>query len=253
MFAAITSSATAGSDNANSSSPIGSPSYDLGEGGDIASLAFIVMMEASKSAQADLESIMNGVKAINQTKDGWRAALAGANAAAATAGDPCKGPTASAFRQCIQALKRKMSRMEIASLDLMRASVSNAQGELMHLRDALQQAPQEVDRMRRKLPPPARPLPPSPCRGWNAGFWKDCVAALTTSLAGNLPDSASESDVRRAADALKQEIDSMSEMSEMTSLRLQMAMDRLSKLMTTLSNILRKISDTEQAITQNLK
>jgi hypothetical protein len=36
-------------------------------------------------------------------------------------------------------------------------------------------------------------------------------------------------------------------------LRLQMAMDRMSKMMTTLGNVLKKISDTSQSITQNLK
>jgi len=36
-------------------------------------------------------------------------------------------------------------------------------------------------------------------------------------------------------------------------LRLQIAMDRMSKMMSTLSNILKKASDTAQAITQNLK
>lgn len=45
----------------------------------------------------------------------------------------------------------------------------------------------------------------------------------------------------------------MSEMGEMESLRLQMAMDRLSKMMSTLSNLLKKTSDTANAITQNLK
>lgn len=48
-------------------------------------------------------------------------------------------------------------------------------------------------------------------------------------------------------------LDSLSEMGEMESLRLQMAMDRQSKMMSTLSNILKKISDTAQSITQNLK
>jgi hypothetical protein len=52
---------------------------------------------------------------------------------------------------------------------------------------------------------------------------------------------------------LKQQLDSMSELGETESLRLQMAMDRLSKLMTTLSNVLKKISDTADAITRNLK
>ena len=43
------------------------------------------------------------------------------------------------------------------------------------------------------------------------------------------------------------------ELSEMEQLRLQMAMDRLAKMMSTLSNILKKISDTASQITQNLK
>jgi hypothetical protein len=55
------------------------------------------------------------------------------------------------------------------------------------------------------------------------------------------------------ADTAKSDLDSMSEMGEMESLRLQMAMDRMSKLMSTLSNLLKKISDTCQSITQNWK
>jgi hypothetical protein len=54
-------------------------------------------------------------------------------------------------------------------------------------------------------------------------------------------------------EAMKSKLDSLSEMGEMESLRLQMAMDRLSKLMSTLSNILKKFSDTQQTITANLK
>jgi len=47
--------------------------------------------------------------------------------------------------------------------------------------------------------------------------------------------------------------DSLSEMGEMESLRLQMAMDRLSKMMSTLSNVLQKIEETQAGITQNIK
>ena len=54
-------------------------------------------------------------------------------------------------------------------------------------------------------------------------------------------------------DAIKQDLDSKSELSELESLRLQMAMDRLSKMMSTLSNLLKKISDTSSGIAQNLK
>lgn len=45
----------------------------------------------------------------------------------------------------------------------------------------------------------------------------------------------------------------MNEMSEMTSLRLQMMMDRRSKLMSTLSNLMKKTSDTQKSLIQNLK
>ena len=54
-------------------------------------------------------------------------------------------------------------------------------------------------------------------------------------------------------ESMKNDLDSMSEMGETESLRLQMAMDRLSKMMSTLSNILKKVSDTQQSIIQNLK
>jgi len=54
-------------------------------------------------------------------------------------------------------------------------------------------------------------------------------------------------------DQMRAELDSMSEMGETESLRLQMAMDRMSKMMSTLSNLLKKISDTQNAIVQNIK
>ncbi|HEU4532920.1 MAG TPA: hypothetical protein VFS00_02335 [Polyangiaceae bacterium] len=60
-------------------------------------------------------------------------------------------------------------------------------------------------------------------------------------------------DLVRTIGAMKNEIDSLSEMGEMESLRLQMAMDRMSKMMSTLSNILKKISDTGSTIIQNMK
>lgn len=59
--------------------------------------------------------------------------------------------------------------------------------------------------------------------------------------------------LRAIREELKNDLDSMSEMGEMESLRLQMAMDRLSKLMSTLSNILKKLSDTQSSIVSNIK
>jgi Arc/MetJ-type ribon-helix-helix transcriptional regulator len=54
-------------------------------------------------------------------------------------------------------------------------------------------------------------------------------------------------------DDLRDKLDSLSEVSEMESLRLQMIMDRRSKMIQTLSNIMKKMSDTSQSTTQNLK
>ncbi len=48
-------------------------------------------------------------------------------------------------------------------------------------------------------------------------------------------------------------LDSVSGLSEMMSLRLQMIMERRSKIIQTLSNILKKISQTSEAIIQNIK
>ena len=76
---------------------------------------------------------------------------------------------------------------------------------------------------------------------------------MKVELTGNLPDANSQAIVDAQLDAIKQSLDSMSELGETESLRLQMAMDRMSKLMSTLSNILKKISDTSNSIAQNLK
>ena len=65
--------------------------------------------------------------------------------------------------------------------------------------------------------------------------------------------AAGKPDVDCARETVKNTLDSMSEMGEMESLRLQMAMDRMSKMMSTLSNLLKKISDTASDITQNIK
>jgi putative addiction module CopG family antidote len=60
-------------------------------------------------------------------------------------------------------------------------------------------------------------------------------------------------DLHLALETVTTHLDDLSEMGEMESLRLQMAMDRMSKLMSTLSNLLKKMSETSSAIVQNLK
>jgi hypothetical protein len=53
--------------------------------------------------------------------------------------------------------------------------------------------------------------------------------------------------------AKSQQLDGMNEMSEMTSLRLQMTMDRRSKFISTLSQMMKKISTTQDTLVQNMK
>lgn len=67
--------------------------------------------------------------------------------------------------------------------------------------------------------------------------------------AGKMTDAQ----IDAAVEALKNQRDSISQMGEMDSLQLQQAMDRMSKAMSTLSNIMKKSSETSQTIIQNLK
>lgn len=63
----------------------------------------------------------------------------------------------------------------------------------------------------------------------------------------------SKANMRGQVSAMKGKIDSMSEMNEMQSMRLQMAMQRKSQMESTLSNILKKQEETSSAIVNNIK
>ena len=56
-----------------------------------------------------------------------------------------------------------------------------------------------------------------------------------------------------ALETVTSHLDSLSELSEVLQLRLQMAMERWQRAMSTLSNLLKKVSETSSAIIQNLK
>ncbi|MCG3153246.1 MAG: hypothetical protein GEEBNDBF_02557 [bacterium] len=53
--------------------------------------------------------------------------------------------------------------------------------------------------------------------------------------------------------SLKKKLDSVSRNNEMDALRLQITLDRMSRMMTTISNLLKKVADTQEEITQNIK
>ena len=52
---------------------------------------------------------------------------------------------------------------------------------------------------------------------------------------------------------IQSNVDGLNELSEMTSLRLQMTMDRRSKFISTLSQMMKKISTTQDTLVQNIK
>ena len=61
------------------------------------------------------------------------------------------------------------------------------------------------------------------------------------------------SGLKSLLDNIKGNLDGMNEMSEATSLRLQMTMDRRSKFIETLSNMMKKMSTTQETLVQNIK
>jgi hypothetical protein len=80
------------------------------------------------------------------------------------------------------------------------------------------------------------------------------VNNTVNNLQTRLEESHSTSaDIDKLIEETKQHLNSLSEMGEMESLRMQMAMDRLSKLMSTLSNLLKKASEASADIVRNLK
>lgn len=87
------------------------------------------------------------------------------------------------------------------------------------------------------------PVPDAESRG---GFQVAVISLVDDKI-------VSKAQLEAAADAIRNELDSMSELGEMESLRLQLAMDRMSKFMSALSNLLNKVSDTSEGIIDNLK
>ncbi len=119
-------------------------------------------------------------------------------------------------------------------------------------KEQLRQLMNEVQRQRAGARPNDTPCASPDCKALEAS-----LRTLTTQLPGKarltLPPIATIGDLAGIEAKLKGSLDSLSEMGEMESLRLQMAMDRMSKFMAALSNLEKKASDTSDAIIANLK
>lgn len=196
---------------------------------DIMAVAFIVMMEAAKSAREDLEAIMDGVKSIHQAEQGVR------EEAGALRGSDDWPP---------QWLRASSSSAAAADVQATYA----AHGVAIDVRPGAARATLGKNRTLHLWGDPH-------VTGSSSLAAQAQRLALTPTEARGL--AAAVSDLRdgtsRLRDSAKSKLDSRSEMGETESARLQNSMDRLSKMMSTLSNLLKKIGDTGSSITQNLK
>jgi putative addiction module CopG family antidote len=165
-------------------------------GADIGSLAFLVLMQATRDAEEDLKEIMNEVKARNAAK------------------------------RKLRELQRKV-----------KCDIANSTGQT---RPKFGPNGMGTERAyHHVLMPVMDPCSESGVRSIETDWHQGRIADLAT--------------LESIRDKLGDELDNISEFSEMDALRLQMIMDRRSKIISTLSNILKKVSSTGEAITQNLK
>jgi len=65
--------------------------------------------------------------------------------------------------------------------------------------------------------------------------------------------SPTKAEINAMIEQMKTDLNSLNEMSELDQIRLQMYMDRRSKMMETLSNLMKKINDTKEDIIKNMK
>lgn len=114
------------------------------------------------------------------------------------------------------------------------------------------------ERVQRLIPAPARQKLAQLVPGFRAEAMKlppqaDFGKVALADVKRKFPGLSSQQYDVLAFELMHQTVDSMSEQSETQSLELQMTMDRRSKLIDTLSSVLKKISDTGDSVVQNMK
>jgi hypothetical protein len=160
-------------------------------GMDVSEAAFIVMMQATKDMDKDIQDMMEEVKAFNQAKQKMR------NLATRVTQDVAKNASKQDTEVCA---------------------------------------------------PPA-------CGGYQTVMMEvaPVLKRVRTRKPLALRDPVNIGQLRSFADDLKGNLDGMNEMSEMTSLRLQMTMDRRSKFISTMSALMRKISSAQNSVIQKMQ
>jgi len=187
-------------------------------GMDASEAAFLVLAMATKDMDGDLRMIMAEIKAANAAKQKLRDQIKDLNKwiseAMGAAGD-----------------HHKSSDIDNTSSGKPAATAARTQqpAKVPLIRSAsLQTASSPVIRLEYVKAPTIRPLPPR-------------------------NSDVSVSSLKALLDEDKDQLDGLNELSEMTTLRLQMTMDRRSKFISTLSQMMKKTSTTQDILVQNIK
>lgn len=187
-------------------------------GMDASEAAFLVLAMATKDMDDDLRMIMAEIKAANAAKQKLRDQINDLNKwiseAMGKAGDHPKSSDID---------NTKVSGKPPAT------AASTQPTKVPLIRSAsLQTASSPVIRLEYVKAPMIRPLPPR-------------------------NSDVSVSSLESLLDEIKRRLDGLTELSEMTSLRLQVTMDRRAKFISTLSQMMKKTSTTQDILVQNIK
>jgi hypothetical protein len=187
-------------------------------GMDASEAAFLVLAMATKDMDDDLRMIMAEIKATNAAKRKLRDQIKDLNKWISEAmGEPGGRPKSSDIDNTKVSGKppATAARTQPAKVPPIRSA-------------SLQTASSPVIRLEYVKAPAIRPLPPRN---------SDVAVSILKSL----------------LDEIKDQLDGLNELSETTSLRLQMTMDRRSKFISALSQMMKKTSTTQDILVQNIK
>jgi hypothetical protein len=184
---------------------------------DVSEAAFIVLSMATKDMDDDIRMIMAEIKAMNAAKQKMRELVKELNAWISQE---------MAKRQGSEDINNEEAAGSKTKANAARPTVKATASPPRRI--TLETKASPVIHLEYVKTPVIPPLPPR-----NPGLTVSSLKSLQDDLKGNL--------------------DGMNEMSEMTSLRLQMTMDRRSKFIETLSNIMKKSSTTQEKLVQNIK
>jgi hypothetical protein len=167
-----------------------------------------------------------------------------------TRGSSAKASDINALVAIVMMQEAKDAETDLQQMTVQVQSIVNAKQKL---RDLLSQTQLEVSS--NSSLPAATPCQTALCKSLASTLNEISSATANTQKPVRIlvPAKPTYADVRTLPTQLQTNLTSLNDMSETMQLQLQMAMDRQSKLIDTLSNLLKKIDDTASTIIQNIK